>query len=366
MNKIKNAADELEFIQTATPEDLVFYVAEHPFRPRLEKEFVERKLVEPLLVYIEKYGLRASASVSLFKINNPELTHKLIAWGKNNPKIMHAFLNYAPYEVVKEYVDNFPCPELREQAALESFDEEELLKLCRKKKLSHFAKCDMLARGSDALVKAVIQRGNLQERELDMIMNKASKENVERLLQMANTAEIRQTLLEAYLIRFKRYVHLKRLIKKHRLNKKTEKTFLSKAPINLLVSYVQRYHPKGGDIAILSHPDRSQIIFYLSKNWLSEEGENLLMKRGHHDEIKAYIKMHILSPKNEVRLIKRCKHREIMLYMSKHTLSLEASLELVTRGQFEEICYMAERQPLADDVIDAIKKLPKAEMIEFY
>ena len=173
-------------------------------------------------------------------------------------------------------------------------------------------------------------------------------------------------LLEAYLLRFKHYDRLKRIIKKHRLNKKIEKTFLAKAPVNLLVSYVQRYKPKGGDIAILSHPDRSQIIFFLSKNWLSEEGENLLMKRGHHDEIKAYIKMHILSPKNEVRLVKRQKHREIMLYLSKHHFSLEAGMELVSRGHLDEICYMAERQPLADAVVDAIKKLPKAEMVEFY
>lgn len=363
MKKIKKAVEELAFIKDATPEELLNYVLEYPFRPRSEKPFIQRGLTDPILIYIEQYGLHPSAVIALFQLGNIVLIRCLLAQCNQTKETIISFLNYAPYTIVKSFTDDFSYPELPEQEALARFDEKELSQLIAKKKLSLFAKCDILARGSETLALQVIQMGGLQKREMDMVVNNCSKACFEALICTQTNPTIKQNLHELYLLRFQYFHKLKRVIKKTRLHKEAEKIFLNCAPVELLMHYVSRYQPEGGESILLHYPDRRKLVFYLSKNWLSEEGENLLMKIGRHEEIKAYIKMHTLLPHNEVRLIKRKKHREIMLYLSKHTFSLEAGIELVLRGNKEEIKFMATNQPLAEAVIAAIKDLSFAEEI---
>lgn len=50
------------------------------------------------------------------------------------------------------------------------------------------------------------------------------------------------------------------------------------------------YQIPNGQEMILKREDRPEILGYLSKHWLCEASEKLLLKRGIHAEIKAYIK----------------------------------------------------------------------------
>jgi len=365
MKKIKKFQDELNFILSASPAELMDYIASYPFRPKAEKPFVETAPAKAVRLYIELYGLKSSAAVVIFRENKSELVDALLAW-QNDAVIMKTFLAHGDYHRIKKYVNEFHVTELPEQEVLERFDKTELQALIATGKLSAFAKYDILVRGDDELRDALLRKGPLDKRERDYVVNFSSKPIFELFMSLQENRKVFDTLNQIKLIRFAKKKVLAAYIARQRMHREAEEFFLGVASFDLLLSYVKHYHPEGGDEALLTHPDRSEILNYLSKRWLCEKGEHLLLKRGEHDEIKAYIKSHFLNPEDEIKLIKRNHHREIMLYLSRHTLSAEAQIELIYRRNQTEISYLVTTYPLTltDETVETLKKCHLVEVLD--
>ena len=322
MKKFKNARAEINFVLTAPLGEVMPYATDYPFYASTQSLLAEHGMTEALQVQIEMFGIRPSALRVVLQKEDELLIKTVLVWQSADNNTMRILFNEGPYEIIRKNL-NRKYPQLPEQEMLERFDEEELRSAINgPEKLSLFAKCDILSRGSEDLVDLVIKRGGLGKREKMVAIHRASEEGCEYLIAQESNTKLKRKLNKIYrkrqyeinLILSKQYHKLSRLTAKKRLCPKAEELFLAiPSPINdveLLYDYVCRYHPQGGDRAILSHPDRSKVIEYLSKNELDTDGEDLLMKRGKSKEIKAYIKMHSLSPKNQVRLIERGKHCE--------------------------------------------------------
>jgi len=368
MEKIKKAQDELNFILSAGSATLMTYILSYPFRPRNEKPFVETAPCKVISLYIELYGLKPSAAVVVFRQGKPDLVQKLIAYYHDDVVMMKTFLAHGQWQQIQNYIRDFEVPVLPEQEALLRFDEDELAELIRKTKLSPFAKYDILVRGSEELALAVIKKGGLDTREREHIIKFGNFALFDCFLQTQTDPKVVASLKEIQIVRFSKRKKVLAFISQKRFKRQAEEFFLANADFEMLIAYVKLYHPEGGDLALFSYPERDGILCYLSKNWLSEEGEHLLLKRGDHEEIKVYIKGHHLNPEDEVRLIKRGRHREIMLYISKHSLSAEAQQELIYRRNTAEICFLMTTYPLSivENTINVLEKCGLTEAIEIY
>lgn len=346
MNKIQKSADEMAFILSATPASLAEYVIEHPFRKTNEKMFVESAPAKVVRLYIEQHGLCPSAAVVIFRADNNALVSPLLAWCQDTAMIK-TFLDHGTHQRISLYIKDFSIKELPEQQALERFDKNELLNLIAQTKLSSFAKYDILVRGDTELRAAVIKKGGLDTRERQFIIQSGTIEDLETLIATQNDQSVIKKLNQIKLVRFAKKKALLKYISANRLHHDVEPLFYNRASFEMIAAYVKHYRPEGGDLALLNYPNADGILCYLSKNWLTKQGEHLLLKRGEHDEIKAYIKSHHLNPDDEIRLIKRNRHHEIMLYLSRHSLSAEAQIELVYRRNLIELCYLVTTYPLS-------------------
>lgn len=71
--KLKNLDQELEFIRSAEPKQLVAYVVNNRFSTKAEKQLIKRGITEASLFYIKAYGLKEPAQVEVFRANCPKL-----------------------------------------------------------------------------------------------------------------------------------------------------------------------------------------------------------------------------------------------------------------------------------------------------
>ena len=368
MDQIKKVQEQIDFIRSANYKELADYILAYPFSPKAERLFVEKATSKLVQFYIEQHGVSDGAAIYLFKQNHPAVVPMLLAYSQDNRRNIQLFLEYGVYETVKRYVDEFEVPELREQKALERFDESELIALVRSGSFSPFARLDAIKRGGEELRHAVIRKFKLEQRERNAVLYGGTKADVELLTSITKCVKTRAMMKQVALIRFTRPRKLKPLIAQQRFMREPEELFMATAPVELLIEYVRHFRPEGGDEAIFNHPDGSMLLTYLSKNKMVEEGEHLLMKRGFHEEIKVYIKGHALNAEDEVRLIKRGKHREIMLYLSKHTLSSEAQVELMLRRNTEEMEYYVMMYPesISEAGEKALKKYATPDIVAAY
>ena len=76
--KLKNLDQELEFIRSAEPKQLVAYVVNNRFSARAEKQLIKRGITEASLFYIKAYGLKEPAQVEVFRANRPQLVDAVL------------------------------------------------------------------------------------------------------------------------------------------------------------------------------------------------------------------------------------------------------------------------------------------------
>ena len=348
----------VQLVLRAKLDELIDAIFDGPFSPEEEVALVQRGLLEPLQVYIEEYGLSLKAAIELFKLNNWALAQALLAWIASNPGIMKAFLDYAPYEMVKEHVDKFYVPELPEQDALERFDSNELRRLLATG-ISRFAQCDILMRGDDALVKEVITLGNLAPREAKIARMYASHENLMFWYKNEKDEHVRYLIGQYILIRFDSEVVQRDCLERFPLDREVELFFFKVAPLGILIPYVLQYNPAGGDVAILKYQyreksDSEKIVQFLIENQLTIQGEAYLILHGRRLYRETYIKARAFSPENEALFIKKRNHREIMIYLSVRSLSKEGQIALIERGKLMEIGYLIANYPLCNAAFRAL------------
>lgn len=76
--KLKNLDQELEFIRSAEPKQLVAYVVNNRFSTKAEKQLIKRGITEASLFYIKAYGLKEPAQVEVFRANCPKLVDAVL------------------------------------------------------------------------------------------------------------------------------------------------------------------------------------------------------------------------------------------------------------------------------------------------
>ncbi|MCM1324708.1 MAG: hypothetical protein NC218_11355 [Acetobacter sp.] len=368
--KLKNIEMELEFIRSATARELIAHIkANHFSHTRSEKELIKRDNIEAIVLYIHKYGLQSGARICVFRSTHLGLIQLLLAEGKENPEIISEFLTHGRYHPIRQYLQT--CEEdlseiFPEQQMLERCNPEELLYRIKHRRLTPFAKYELIRRNNPLITRAIIAQGRLNEREKLAIIEYAEWEEVNYLIECEKKPEQQRELKEMQFIRFSSPKKLGRITSHHRFSKNAEIFFFQHGDFTTLVRYIKHYNVEGGHEIIISRAGPTEILKYLSKNQLCEKGEKMLLDRGKHREIKTYIKSHCFSEENETRFIKRGRHNEIMLYISRHSLCDTAQQELMYRRNSVEIEYFVSHYPLADIAETALLKCATPETIRVW
>lgn len=363
----KTLAQELNFIRSATFNDLKTYIKRHSFSHKAEKAFVLRGFHELTLTYIQKYGLQSLARIIVFRDNVPKLVNALLAWGNGSFSVLNDFLTHGDYHVVKNkiaHIEELPYPE---QDIIENDSVDDIMSYIATHKLCPFAKCELIMRNIPQITSMLIRKGHLNEREKIAIVEKANWQEVALLVDTQTKPLQRKTLWEMQLIRFSSKKKVERYIALTRFTPNAERFFFKHGKFSSLVKYIKHYNPKNGEEILLSRSDPKEILNYLSKNKLCEKGEEQLLNRGKHREIKAYIKSHKFSPENEARFIKRGKHQEIMLYLSRHVgLSEPAQIELIYRRNTAELTYFLCNNDLTEQAAILLEKICAPHIISVW
>ncbi len=350
--KLKNLEQELEFIRSAEPKKLYAYIkANHFSHTKAEKEMVKYGCSKAVKLYILKYGLQSGARIAVFRQNNLELVQLLLQESSRQREILAEFLTHGVYHTIRQYLQK--CEESLEDVfpeweLLECGSTEDLLRFASHHRLTALAKYELIRRRHPLIIRAVIKKGRLNEREKLAVMEFADWEETDFLIAYEKKPEQQRMLREMQLIRFSHSKKLAKYVAKRRLSKNAESFFFKYAEFSLLVRYIKHYNVKGGQEIIINRAKPTEILRYLSQNWLCESGEKLLLDRRKHREIKTYIKSHYFTEENETRFIKRGRHNEIMLYISRHSLCDTAQCELMYRRNSSEINYFVSHYPLAN------------------
>ena len=364
--KLKNLKQELEFIRSAEPQELMSQVVKTRFSTKAEKPLIRRGISDISLFYIKAYGLKEAAQIEVFRTNHPKLVEAVLETSADPGRTMVLFLAHGEYNTVMKYLKRHDVPQYTERELVWYGKPEEILHHVRRHRISPFARYDLIRRGNPAIIRAIIAKGRLNEREKLEIMTHGAYDEVEFLVQSeANPAE-EQKLRQMQMIRFSSRKKLEKYIRTRRFYHEVEDFFFKLAPFAVLISYIKHYQIENGQELLLKRNDRPELLSYLSKNWLCEEGAKLLLKLGIHAEIKAYIKKHYFNDEQEVHFIKRGKHREIMLYLANHSLCDKAQIELIYRRNQAEITYFISHYPLADAAVDVLYKCGSDEAINLW
>ncbi len=365
--KLKTLEKELNFIQTSEPCELMNYIASvAPFRAKSEKALVLRQCIEATRLYLNKYGLRSSARIALFRANHPDLVAEVLAQYASSEEVLNEFLTHGAYHTIKHYLHMTAAPLYPEQEVVEAGNEREILSLVKNHKTTAFARLELIMRGNPRIIDAIIIRGKLNEREKLAIMTHAPWQEAALLVDTERKDEQKKLLQQLLLIRFSSERKIAAVIARQRFGKLAEDFFFRHASFELLVKYIKHYNIPNGQEMLLQRGSKDKIRRYLSRNRLCSGGEKLLLDRGCHAEIKVYIKQFYFSEDNEVRFIKRGNHREIMLYITKHSLCDEAQKELIYRRNHAEIMYFVSTYPLANAAEDVLMKCGTPEQIRAY
>ncbi len=353
MKKI-NLEQELGFIQSAEPNNLLKAIMKKRLSPKGEKALIKRGLTDISMFYIKAYGLSPISKIEVFKSNNPLLVSALLE--NATPETLEIFLTHGEYNSVMRYLKRNDVPNYHERDLIWSKDEAKILSYMEHHRLSPFAKLDIIMRKKDTLIQKLIVKNKLNEREKLAIMRFGSYESVMLLIKVQTTVKEADRLRQMKLIRFGSDKQIENFIRHQRFKAEVEEFFYQYGTFSALVNYFKHYMIEGGQDILLKRNERNEILNYLSKHWLCEESEKLLLKRGIHSEIKAYIKKHYFHDEQEVKFIQRGKHREIMLYLTVHSLNDKAQMELLYRRNQEEIMYYISHYPLADEAVEVLNK----------
>ena len=354
--KLKNLDQELEFIRSAEPKQLVAYVVNNRFSARAEKQLIKRGITEASLFYIKAYGLKEPAQVEVFRANRPQLVDAVLESAADPCRTIALLLTHGEYNTVMKYLKRHDVPQYTERDIVWSGSEKAIISHINRHRISMFAKYDLIMRGNHNIIMLVIAKGRLNEREKLALLTRGTYEEVNFLIETQSNRKEAEKLRQMKMIRFNSRKKVEQFIARRRFVQEAEDFFFKHGAFSLLVKYVMHYQIPNGQEMILKREDRPEILGYLSKHWLCEASEKLLLKRGIHAEIKAYIKKHCFHDEPEVHFVKRGNPREIMLYLANHSLCDEAQRELIYRRNNEEIMYFISRYPLADIAVEALCK----------
>ena len=364
MKKLKKSEDEKKFILSASEADLMDYVLCYPFRPRNEIYLVERGDPGPLRTYIELYGLKAAAAVSLFRFGDYEATQTLLD-AFPSAEIIKLFLNEGSYQHVKRYVDRHPdvakyLPEYIELKYMENHHKD-LINLIKKETISPFAKLDILVRGDEELKKAVICLGGMQPREREYLLYLGTEKELQLWEREEMEDKIRDTIYQVKLLRFCPKPLVLSYLEKHRLRRTAEEFMFymvrkdAETYFDIAIYYIRRYRPEGGDTILFTYTPKEKLIQYLYQHRLTDEGEGILINRNNDEELVAYFRRHHLNDEHEAEFVRRT-HKELLLsYIKKYSLNDLAQMALVERGDAEEIAAYMQLHPVADAVEEELK-----------
>lgn len=365
--KLKNLEQELEFIRSAEPKELMAQIAKRRFSRKAEKPLIARKIFAASLFYIKAYGLCDAAKIEVFRTNTPELVAALLEVTADSPETVKLFLDHGEYNAVMKYLHaHDDVAQYPERELVWHGTPADILRHLGRYRMSAFARYDLIMRGNPAIIRRIITKGRLNGREKMAIMTRCPYELVEFLIETQTNLKEAKKLRQMQMIRFSSNKKLEKFIKGQRFVREAEDFFFRYGAFPVLVSYVKRYNIEGGQEMLLKRSNRGEIISYLSKHRLCEASEKLLLKRGIHAEIKAYIKKHCFSEEQEVRFIKRGNHREIMLYLANHSLCDLAQIELLYRRNNAEIMYFISRYPLADAAVEVLQKCGSDEAFKLW
>ena len=341
--KLKNLDQELEFIRSAEPKQLVAYVVNNRFSARAEKQLIKRGITEASLFYIKAYGLKEPAQVEVFRANRPQLVDAVLESAADPCRTIALLLTHGEYNTVMKYLKRHDVPQYTERDIVWSGSEKAIISHINRHRISMFAKYDLIMHGNHNIIMLVIAKGRLNEREKLALLTRGTYEEVNFLIETQSNRKEAEKLRQMKMIRFNSRKKVEQFIARRRFVQEAEDFFFKHGAFSLLVKYVMHYQIPNGQEMILKREDRPEILSYLSKHWLCEASEKLLLKRGIHAEIKAYIKKHCFHDEPEVHFVKRGNHREIMLYLANHSLCDEAQRELIYRRNNEEIMYFISR-----------------------
>ena len=102
--KLKNLDQELEFIRSAEPKQLVAYVVNNRFSARAEKQLIKRGITEASLFYIKAYGLKEPAQVEVFRANRPQLVDAVLESAADPCRTIALLLTHGEYNTVMKYL----------------------------------------------------------------------------------------------------------------------------------------------------------------------------------------------------------------------------------------------------------------------
>lgn len=358
-----NVTDSKEFIRTATDTDFLSYIEVRPFKNTVEPDIYLYRSTALSLVYLKKYGFDEATRRMIFKENNKPLVYALLDLAEETKQkaIFKDFLTYGDYDIVKTYTENHEITSYPEQQLFEENQQDKLLKLIKKTKLSPFAKLRIIMEGNDTLLKTLIDSPiqNLDKREEDAFFATVSKENIEYWLQQHNWTARTKTWQQKYTIRFGSERELEDIINERKLKRDAEEFFFRCAPFYLVARYIKMYQPQRAEEYLFSYCKHAEVMSYLLRNTLSETGERFLLKRANHDEIMLFIDKQNFNDENEVAFINRGIEKEIAHYLHIHSLCDAAQVALIKSNDIQNIIYFINRYPLADAAYDEIIKNPR-------
>ncbi len=318
METLEIVTNESQFVQEASDDELLRYIEQSAFRsPDTETLLLNCRKRNIVKEYIERHGLKPSPAVQVFRSDDQALVYTLLHRCRDNRVIMKSFLSEGHYGTIWGYIQNNDVPELPEQEILKQDNREEMLNLVEQGKGSPFFNLSVIRTNDAYMISKLIDcNSNLSLREKREILYTARMENVDQLIVSQEKSDFKAVMRQIRLLRFGAEKEVDAFIKCNRFKREAWEYFAKKMPFEMVVSYVKHYQPKGGDVALINHPEPDGLVKYLSKcKRLSEEGEDLLLKKGNYRLIKAYIKMHRFSLANEKKFIERGHSNEIQCYL---------------------------------------------------
>ena len=223
--KLKNLDQELEFIRSAEPKQLVAYVVNNRFSAQAEKQLIKRGITEASLFYIKAYGLKEPAQVEVFRANRPQLVDAVLESAADPCRTIALLLTHGEYNTVMKYLKRHDVPQYTERDIVWSGSEKAIISHINRHRISMFAKYDLIMRGNHNIIMLVIAKGRLNEREKLALLTRGTYEEVNFLIETQSNRKEAEKLRQMKMIRFNSRKKVEQFIARRRFVQEAEDFF---------------------------------------------------------------------------------------------------------------------------------------------
>lgn len=234
--KLKNLDQELEFIRSAEPKQLVAYVVNNRFSAQAEKQLIKRGITEASLFYIKAYGLKEPAQVEVFRANRPQLVDAVLESAADPCRTIALLLTHGEYNTVMKYLKRHDVPQYTERDIVWSGSEKAIISHINRHRISMFAKYDLIMRGNHNIIMLVIAKGRLNEREKLALLTRGTYEEVNFLIETQSNRKEAEKLRQMKMIRFNSRKKVEQFIARRRFVQEAEDFFSNTALSHCLSS----------------------------------------------------------------------------------------------------------------------------------